>query len=476
MPISKYGVKLALILAVVLLTIALLGVQLIFQNIRFLQAHRQVTHTLDVQVTADELLETATEGTNALRGYIITGKESFLANYVHMRENLLLQYENLATLVADNPVQQRNLPELKAQLQLLLKETQEQLNLFKQADTDRMRLRLMHSSNLALNDRIELAIQGVNDEERRLLTAREERLSWEANKLFMLDGIVISAMFAMIFWMAWSMSQELKLRESHFLERRALIAELKSRNIELEAANEALVRADQYKSEFLSAMSHELRTPLNSIIGFSNVIRKGMAGPLNDIQARQIGLVEDSALHLLRLINDLLDLSRIEAGKATLHVETFDLCALVEETLATVKPLADKKSLALQKDCGLTPLFIQADRVKVYQILLNLLSNAIKFSEKGHVSVHGTLHGNHFQITVSDEGMGIPADEIPFLFQAFHQVDGSHKKMHEGTGLGLYLCKKLVELMGGTIRVESAEGKGSRFSFTLPLKQNEAAA
>ncbi len=475
MKISKYGVKLALILAVVLIAVTFLAVQLIFQNIRFLQAHHWVTHTLDVQVAADDLLETATEGSNALRGYIITGKESFLPNYVHMRENLMEQYSVLETLISDNPVQQRNLPELKAQLLLQLKETQDQLNLFKSANADAMRLRLMHSDSLQLNDRIESSIQKVIDEEKRLLSTREDLLSWEANKLFILDGIVITAMFGMIFWMAWSIVQELKLRESLSRERKTLIAELESRNTELEAANAALQSSDQYKSEFLSSMSHELRTPLNSIIGFSNIIRQGIAGPLNDVQARQIGLVEDSALHLLHLINDLLDLSRIEAGKAKLHNEMFDLCGLVEETLATIKPLADKKSLVLQQDCGMTPLFIHADRRKVYQVLLNLVNNAIKFSEKGCVSVHGTLHENQCQITVSDQGIGIPADQIHFLFQAFHQVDGSNRRVHEGTGLGLYLCKKLLEMMGGSIRAKSVQGEGSHFTFTLPLDRERAA-
>ncbi|MDE1943734.1 MAG: CHASE3 domain-containing protein, partial [Betaproteobacteria bacterium] len=464
-----------LILAVVLIAVTFLAVQLIFQNIRFLQAHRWVTHTLDVQVAADDLLETATGGSNALRGYILTGKESFLPNYVHMHENLMAQYEDLEMLVADNSIQKHNLPELKAQLLLQLKETQDQFNLFKGANTDAMRLRLMHSDSLELNDRIELSVQKIIDEEKRLLSTREDLLSWEVNKLFMLDGIVITAMFGMIFWMAWSIVQELKLRESLSRERKALIAELESRNTELEAANAALQRSDQYKSEFLSSMSHELRTPLNSIIGFSNIIRQGIAGPLNDVQARQIGLVEDSALHLLHLINDLLDLSRIEAGKAKLHKEMFDLCGLVEETVATAKPLADKKSLVLQQDCGMTPLFIHADRRKVYQVLLNLLNNAIKFSEKGTISIHGTLHENQCHITVSDHGMGIPADQIPFLFQAFHQVDGSYKRAHEGTGLGLYLCKKLLEMMGGSIRVESVQGEGSHFTFTLPLDHEPVA-
>lgn len=166
-----------------------------------------------------------------------------------------------------------------------------------------------------------------------------------------------------------------------------LNARLDANNSNLELANTELIRSDRFKNEFLSAMSHELRTPLNSIIGFTGILKMGIPGPLNEEQNKQLGLVETSAMHLLHLINDLLDLSRIEAGQATLELEDIDLRDSIKEVFDTMKPLAEAKALTLRAECGSEPVLLHTDVRKLYQVLLNLVNNAVKFSTQGTITV-----------------------------------------------------------------------------------------
>jgi signal transduction histidine kinase len=215
-------------------------------------------------------------------------------------------------------------------------------------------------------------------------------------------------------------------------------------------------------------MSHELRTPLNSIIGFTGILRMGIAGALNDEQKKQLNMVNDSSQHLLHLINDLLDLSRIESGRVELSEDRFDLGDVVAETIAVVTPLAAKKNLILVNRCVDQSMPIHSDHRKVYQILLNLVNNAVKFSEYGTIEVSCEALNTHWRICVKDEGIGIKAEYLDDLFQAFRQFDGSTRRVYEGTGLGLHLSKKLVAMLGGEINVTSTFGNGSCFCFTLP--------
>jgi signal transduction histidine kinase len=259
---------------------------------------------------------------------------------------------------------------------------------------------------------------------------------------------------------------EAELRQAHDnLERK--VAE---RTHDLEEANEQLKELDRLKSEFLATMSHELRTPLNSIIGFTGILRQGLPGPLNAEQQRQLGMVHSSAKHLLGLINDLLDLSRLESGRMDLHVERFPLAGVVQEVVHLLEPQVEQKKLTLETQLDDPALELESDRKKVFQILLNLASNAVKFTGKGWVRIETRTTGDGVDVTVIDTGIGIQPGQIGRLFEAFRQVDGSARRIYEGTGLGLYLCRKLVTLLGGTIGAESVFGVGSRFSFHLPHK------
>jgi len=257
---------------------------------------------------------------------------------------------------------------------------------------------------------------------------------------------------------------EVELRGARdFLEHR-----VRERTHELEVARDAAESADRLKSAFLATMSHELRTPLNSIIGFSGVLLQNLAGPLNDEQRKQLMMVRGSADHLLALINDVLDLSRIEAGQMRLQYETFDVNASVQKVAATLGPQLARKGLdfELRVEPGVAEL--HSDRRRFEQILMNLLANAVKFTERGRIEARARSHEGRLWVEVSDTGIGIAESDLDRLFKPFSQVDIGLDRRHEGTGLGLLICKRLVEMLGGGIGVRSLEGQGSTFSFWLP--------
>ena len=235
---------------------------------------------------------------------------------------------------------------------------------------------------------------------------------------------------------------------------------------------EAAQEADRLKSAFLASMSHELRTPLNSIIGFTGILLQGLVGPLNGEQQKQLGMVMHSARHLLALINDVLDISKIEAGGLELALEPFDVCQAVQRAIQTVTPLADKKGLALVVEVSPEVGRITGDQRRVEQILINLINNAIKFTDKGEVRIRSKIAEGRLVTQVTDTGIGIRPEDVGKLFQPFRQIDTGVARRHEGTGLGLAICDRLVQMMGGTIGVESRWGEGSTFTFTLPVGED----
>ncbi len=233
--------------------------------------------------------------------------------------------------------------------------------------------------------------------------------------------------------------------------------------------NAQLVQASRLKSQFLASMSHELRTPLNSIIGFSKVLLNRLDGELNEKQEAYVRSVHNSSTHLLQLINSILDISRIEAGKFDLKREAFDLLALIDECIESSAPLGRGKPLKLEKDVPLEALRATADRTKVKQVLLNLLSNAIKFTPGGRVVVRAREETGAVHVSVSDTGVGIRKVDLGRLFEPFERLENPLARHAGGTGLGLAISKKFVEVHGGQMWAESRENLGSTFHFTLPL-------
>jgi signal transduction histidine kinase len=238
---------------------------------------------------------------------------------------------------------------------------------------------------------------------------------------------------------------------------------------EIEDKSRQLETASRHKSEFLANMSHELRTPLNAIIGFSEVLSERMFGEINDKQAEYLGDILESGRHLLSLINDILDLSKIEAGRMELEPTDFDLPTAIENALILVRERAQRRGITLgcTVDEGLG--MMRADERKLKQVLLNLLSNALKFTpEGGQIDVRARLHDGEAEISVADTGEGIAPEDQEAVFEEFRQVGTAAKKV-EGTGLGLAISRKFIELHGGRIWVKSQLGIGSTFAFTLPL-------
>ncbi len=240
---------------------------------------------------------------------------------------------------------------------------------------------------------------------------------------------------------------------------------------EIRLENIRLTLAGKAKSEFLANMSHELRTPLNSIIGFSELMVQKIPGELNEKQEHYVKNVIKSGKHLLGLINDILDLSSVEAGKIELVIERISVAETINETLNLIKEKASKHGITINKELDLQLEFIDADRQRVKQVLFNLLSNAVKFSkpEGGTVTIKIKKEDDLAAFTVSDTGIGIRDEDMDKLFKEFEQLDTGITRKYGGTGLGLAISKKLVELHGGKIKAESEYGKGSTFTFYLPI-------
>ena len=242
---------------------------------------------------------------------------------------------------------------------------------------------------------------------------------------------------------------------------------LQEKNVELENANLA-------KDRFLANMSHELRTPLNAIIGFTGTLLMKLPGPLNADQIKQLQTIQSSGKHLLSLINDLLDLAKIESGKVTLNLESVMCQDLIDEVRSALLPLAEKKGLQFVITSPTQDQEVKTDRRALSQILINLCNNAIKFTERGQVGIelHDFSDGERglAKITIRDTGIGIRPEDQVKLFQAFTQVGTSGARRYEGTGLGLHLSQKLAELLGGHIGFESEHGNGSAFTLTLPSR------
>ncbi len=247
-------------------------------------------------------------------------------------------------------------------------------------------------------------------------------------------------------------------------------AELIEQNTELEMQKKQLNEASQLKTNFLSNMSHELRTPLNSVIALSGVLNRRLSKKIPDEEYGYLEVIERNGKHLLSLINDILDISRIEAGREELEIAKFDINGLISELVSMIHPQAEQKNILLLHSDKDSTLHITNDSGKCRHILQNLISNAVKFTEKGKVEVIAKQSGKNIIIRVIDSGIGISENHLPHIFDEFRQADGSTSRRFGGTGLGLAIAKKYANLLGGTITVKSEPSKGSEFTFTLPLQ------
>ncbi|HOK15043.1 MAG TPA: response regulator, partial [Candidatus Kapabacteria bacterium] len=269
-----------------------------------------------------------------------------------------------------------------------------------------------------------------------------------------------------------------KIEEALNLERRLLAERVMERTEELSALNAELERAIRTKDEFLANMSHELRTPLNAILGLSEILLKHQEIQANDRFQRALNTIHDSGHHLLNLINDILDISKIEAGKFEIYMEDCSVEQIVQSSINFIRQMANKKEITIQLDIqDGTPKEIYADQIRTKQILINLLNNAVKFTQKGGsvgLSISAEPENNQIHFTVWDTGIGIRTEDMNKLFKPFSQISSNLSREYEGTGLGLALVAKLTEMMGGSVSVESQFGVGSKFTITLPIKSQKA--
>ncbi len=254
------------------------------------------------------------------------------------------------------------------------------------------------------------------------------------------------------------------------IENARLLAESERRAIELGQTARQLREVDQFRTRFLANMSHELRTPLNSIIGFSRVILKGIDGPLTDLQKTDLEAIHTNGQHLLAMINEILDMSKIEAGRMELVMERVDLQALIESVIAASTALIQGRPIELHHEIEDDLPTIWADRTRIRQVITNLMSNAAKFTRQGSITFRAWSDEERVFVSVQDTGEGIPQDKVPLVFEPFRQVDGSPTRRAEGTGLGLPISSQFVEMHGGRIWLESEYGVGTTFTFCLPIE------
>ncbi|HKW69068.1 MAG TPA: ATP-binding protein [Candidatus Dormibacteraeota bacterium] len=256
----------------------------------------------------------------------------------------------------------------------------------------------------------------------------------------------------------------------------SLVRIANSYDTQLRNTNAELARASKFKSEFLAKMSHQLRTPLTAIIGFCEVLSNGMDGELNKDQAEDVIQIHRSSLVLLELVNDILDLAKIEAGKVEIARDPVDLPAVVDQVISNLCQIAESKALTLTSSISAATPTVMGDTIRIREVLTNLVSNAIKFTPAGSVTISSVRRDSMAEISVIDTGIGIGKEAHERIFEEFRQASDSVARTYGGTGLGLSIARKLVELQGGRMGVESEPGKGSRFWFTLPMPLRVTAA
>jgi len=271
----------------------------------------------------------------------------------------------------------------------------------------------------------------------------------------------------LIIWQACNLIKRDRILLKTNEELTKLNQKLEQKSFELEKANQEILEANRLKSDFLARMSHDLRTPMNAIIGYTRILRRKTQDALDARQQRNLENIQVSADHLLRLINDILDLSKIEAGRIDVKLEEVDLQQLAEECIGAVASLV-KPGVRLERQIGDAAL-VYTDPDRVHRALMNLLSNAIKFTEEGGITLSLRMVNEWVELSVADTGIGIPAADLPHIFDEFRQVERQGTTKKEGTGLGLAIAKKSAELMGGTIAVESKIGRGTTFTLMLPI-------
>jgi len=418
-------------------------------------------HAAAVRTGLEALLSAATDAESAQRGFTLTNDEAYLEPLHHASRTLDATLPALRRLTRD-PQQRERLEALAPPLEQRLELARQGVAARREQGFEAARALIVNGEGKQIHDRIRAEVQAMRIAQEEILREKDVR----ARRAAGVAGATALAgtALALVSLAAASYFIRRGLRLRREAERT-----LQASNLELATARERAEVADRVKSAFLATMSHELRTPLNSILGFSGILLQDLAGPLNPEQRKQLSMVNESARHLLELINDVLDISKIEAGELAVQRAPFDVGTAIEKVAGLVRPFAERNGIALQVEAATSLGSISSDRRRVEQVLLNLLHNAVKFTERGSVTLRASVVGSELEIAVADTGIGIHPEALATLFRPFQQIDTGLSRSHEGTGLGLAISQRLAGLMEGRIDVASEPGRGSVFTLRLPL-------
>jgi signal transduction histidine kinase len=462
-----------------LLILVFIGGMFYWTTRRLIETNAMALDTYQVVNNLNALLACIYEGESAARGFMMSEDPQDHDSYEKATAQIREILEELGPMFDENPIQKARFESLKSAVNRKIEFSNQKTVLRDSQGFESSLDFFLTSRDKTLMERIDSIISEMKSEEIRLLRDRRAQAYLNAKRLRFRLILGLSLSFCIFLGVYCYLNHEVRLRRLAEAEARKLNEELENRvnertaeladvNRQLELRNTEVEHANRMKSEFLARMSHELRTPLNSIIGFSDLLAEESKGQLNDKQKRFINHVSAGARHLLQLINDVLDVSKIEAGKIDFTPIDFAVSDAIHEVLSVITPLADSKKIKIDNRVG-EKWALRADRVRIKQIFYNLLTNAVKFTpEEGLVRIEAFREADFVRFCISDTGIGIPLDEQRLIFEEFHQAGGTTKNPNQGTGLGLTITKRLVELHGGRIGVESSPGQGSSFSFTIP--------